>query len=317
MEEDVMTGARERAILERDREYRRLFYVALTRAADRLYICGFEGKNGRKDHCWYDMAWRALEALPGIEKPQDLAGGLAGGLRLRNEQGLAPPPSTAIALGIEPDLPAWARDPAPVEPIPPRPLAPSRPNQPEPTVASPLAEGGSGRDRDRDRGPARFQRGNHIHRLLQSLPDLAPDQRAAAASRYLAQPAHVLEPGQQADILSVTLVVLEHPAFAPIFAPGSRAEVPLTALLGGRVISGQIDRLAITDSEILVVDYKSNRPPPHRAEDVDIVYLQQLASYRAALMEIYPDKTVLCALLWTDGPNLMPIDGAILTAHAP
>jgi ATP-dependent helicase/nuclease subunit A len=303
MEDGVMAEARAKAEQDRDREYRRLFYVALTRAADRLYICGFEGKAGRKEHCWYDMAWRALAAMPEIERPDELAGGL----RLANSQGVPPPPMAAAAPAASETLPGWALRPAPAEPVPPRPLTPSRPEAPDPPVVSPLA----------DDGQARFQRGIHIHRLLQSLPDLPIDQRAAAAARYLAQPAHVLEPAQQADILAETLAVLEHADFAPIFGPGSRAEVPLTAVLSGRVVSGQVDRLAVTDSEIFVVDYKSNRPPPRRAGDVETVYLRQLASYRAVLEEIYPEKTVRCALLWTDGPNLMMIDDALLRPHSP
>ncbi|MBT6982855.1 MAG: double-strand break repair helicase AddA [Rhodospirillaceae bacterium] len=303
MEEDVMRQAREDAARDRDREYRRLFYVALTRAAERLYICGFEGKTGRKDHCWYDMAWRALADLPGIEAPDELAGGLC----LRNPQGKPVAQAVPARTAARDDLPNWAHQPAPVEPVPPRPLAPSRSDDPEPSVASPLANGGQ----------ARFQRGNHIHRLLQSLPDLPEVERAAAAARYLALPAHVLEPGRQAEILAETMAVLQDPDFAAIFGPGSRAEVPLTALLSGRVVSGQVDRLLLTDSQILVIDYKTNRPPPRRPEDVEVAYLRQLASYRAALTAIYPEKSVRCALLWTDGPNLMAIDEAILTPYAP
>jgi len=113
------------------------------------------------------------------------------------------------------------------------------------------------------------------------------------------------------------MAVLQDPDFAAIFGPGSRAEVPLTALLSGRVVSGQVDRLLLTDSQILVIDYKTNRPPPRRPEDVEVAYLRQLASYRAALTAIYPEKSVRCALLWTDGPNLMAIDEAILTPYAP
>jgi ATP-dependent helicase/nuclease subunit A len=303
MEEGVMKQARADAEHARDREYRRLFYVALTRAADRLYICGFEGRTGRKAHCWYDMAWRALAALPEIVKPAELIGGM----RLSSAQAKdAPTPVDAIKPERQ-SLPAWARQPAPAEPVPPRPLTPSRPEDAEPGVASPLANDGQ----------TRFQRGNHIHRLLQTLPDQAEENREAAAARYLALPAHVLDPARQREILAETMAVLRHPDFAPIFGPGSRAEVPLTALLSGRVVSGQVDRLLITDSEILVVDYKTNRLPPLKVAEVEAVYLRQLASYRAALIEIYPNKTILCALLWTDGPHLMVIEGDILSAFAP
>jgi ATP-dependent helicase/nuclease subunit A len=47
------------------------------------------------------------------------------------------------------------------------------------------------------------------------------------------------------------------------------------------------------------------------------IYLRQLATYRAALARIYPDRPVGCALLWTDGPLLMPISPGLLARHLP
>src|SRR3546814_3953982 len=61
---------------------------------------------------------------------------------------------------------------------------------------------------------------------------------------------------------------------------------PYTTLF--RSFAGQIDRLAVADDGILMVDYKSNRPPPATAERVAPVYLRQMAAYRALLREIYP-----------------------------
>ena len=61
------------------------------------------------------------------------------------------------------------------------------------------------------------------------------------------------------------------------------------------------------DREVLIIDYKTNRPPPMRAGDVAEAYLFQLAAYVLALGEIYPGKRVRAALLWTDGPRLMEI----------
>jgi len=75
--------------------------------------------------------------------------------------------------------------------------------------------------------------------------------------------------------------------------------------------------LAITDSEILVIDYKTNRQPPFVVDNVDEVYLRQLASYRAVLMHIFPYQTIRCALLWTSGPKLMLVDETILISYSP
>jgi ATP-dependent helicase/nuclease subunit A len=164
---------------------------------------------------------------------------------------------------------------------------------------------------------ARFRRGRLVHRLLQSLPELPAERRRAAAVRFLARPVHGLEAAAAAAITDETLAVLEQPDFAALFGPGSRAEVPLVGLVGGRVVSGQVDRLLVTDDAVLVVDYKTNRPAPSLPADVPAVYLAQLAAYRAALAVIYPGKAVRCLLLWTDGPRLMELSADLLDAHAP
>ena len=65
---------------------------------------------------------------------------------------------------------------------------------------------------------------------------------------------------------------------------------------------------------MLIVDYKTVRPPPATEDAVPPLYLRQLATYRAALARIYPDRRIDCALLWTEGPRLMPISPAIACA---
>ena len=66
-------------------------------------------------------------------------------------------------------------------------------------------------------------------------------------------------------------------------------------------LNGRIDRLAVTDHEVLIIDYKTNRPPPSEAAGVAPAYLFQLAAYRLALGRIYPGRPVRAAILWTDG----------------
>jgi ATP-dependent helicase/nuclease subunit A len=111
--------------------------------------------------------------------------------------------------------------------------------------------------------------------------------------------------------------VLEAPAIAHAFGPGSRAEVPLAGVVDGRVIAGQVDRLVVGPHEVLVIDYKTNRAPPATPDQVPAAYLRQMAAYGALLRQIYPGRRVRCALLWTQGPRLMPLDDAALSSHAP
>jgi ATP-dependent helicase/nuclease subunit A len=197
--------------------------------------------------------------------------------------------------------------PAPDEPAPPRPLVPSRPTDDEPPVISPLgADAGT-----------RFQRGLLIHRLLQGLPHLPPEARAGAVRVYLARPVHGLARAAQGKIAAEALAVLENPGFAELFGPESLAEVPLTGVVSGQVVSGQIDRLLVADEAVTVIDYKTNRPPPESADAVPALYLRQMAAYREVLRQIYPGRPVRCVLLWTDGPRLMELGDVLLDPHAP
>ena len=80
-------------------------------------------------------------------------------------------------------------------------------------------------------------------------------------------------------------------------------------------MSGTIDRLAVTESCVLIADFKTNRPPPASPAQTPAPYLAQMALYRAALMKIYPAKRVAAALIWTDGARLMELPEALLDAE--
>jgi len=164
---------------------------------------------------------------------------------------------------------------------------------------------------------SRFLRGNLVHALLQTLPELEPARRPAAARGYLARPVHGLDDAAQEAIAEETLAVLGHPEFAELFGPGSRAEVPLVGRIGDQIVSGQLDRVLVKDDEIWVIDFKTNRPPPRSISDVPDIYVRQMAIYRTALGEIYPHKRVRCLLLWTVQARLMELPESLLQTAAP
>jgi ATP-dependent helicase/nuclease subunit A len=290
---------------KRDQEYRRLLYVAMTRAADRLYICGWQTKRTPPAGNWHALAAAGLRAAGAeifafaSEAFPDSLSWPGEGLRLRHAQ--TAQPSAARPASRQPAkhgaLPDWCWRQPPPEPAPPKPLAPSQPRAQEPPARSPLGT---------DRGAA-FLRGRLVHRLLQSLPAIEPLWRAAAAERFLSLPVHGLAPEDRRAILNETMAVLQHADFAPLFGPGSVAEVPVVGLVGGRALSGQIDRLVVDRDAVLIVDYKTIRPVPATLAEVPALYLEQLAAYRAAIAAVFPGKEIRCALLWTDGPMLMPI----------
>lgn len=312
-----------KARLEKQRrdeeEHRRLLYVAMTRAEDELYLCGVQNDKSPPEGSWWRLVHAGLSLLPNTETiPFDGGEGWDGEALRLSDQATASVLETINTEGS--DVPAeliedttapeWARRrPAP-EPSPPRPVAPSRPasedlEAEDPPVFSPFSGGG-----------ARFKRGLLIHRLLQTLPDVPEEARADRAKAFLQRPGVGISAAEVEAITAETLAVMQVPGFAALFGPGSRAEVPLTGIVsrknGPEVISGQVDRLIITEKEVLVVDYKTLRPSPATAEETPLAYIRQMAAYRALLTQIFPEKPVRCAILWTDQARLLPLDTGLL-----
>jgi ATP-dependent helicase/nuclease subunit A len=300
-------AARER----QEQEYRRLLYVALTRAEDRLYICGYRGVKNPKPDCWYSLVAEAFPAsAQKIECGADEDGEVLFTSRLEHAQEAVPEKEKRRrekSDAVREPLPAWVWRVPENEPSPPQPLAPSRPDDNEPAMKGPLAEGEDWK----------FSRGIIVHQILEVLPQLPEAQWEKVLAHYLARPRLQIPPSLQKSFAREILAVLRHPEFAAIFGEGSRAEVPVVGLTAQKILSGQMDRILVTDKEVLIVDYKTNRPPPRRPEEVPVIYLKQMAAYRAVIHNIYPRHEIKCALLWTDGPLLMPLSDKMLDSYIP
>src|SRR5262249_50578877 len=204
--------------------------------------------------------------------------------------------------------PSWLDADAPADPPPVRLLAPAAAYD----EATPRRAWVSASGEERDKALAR---GTLVHRLLQSLPDIPQAARAGAAWRSLARSGVKFSAEERETIVAQLGALLEDPRFSALFAPGSRAEIPIVGWLDGTLaVSGQVDRLAVTRDTVLIADYKTNRPAPRRLAEVPRDYVRQLALYRAVLGELYPGKRIRAALVWTDVPDLMEISEQSLDA---
>ncbi|MEM7779942.1 MAG: double-strand break repair helicase AddA [Pseudomonadota bacterium] len=296
--------AEEKAEIAAMQEHWRLLYVAMTRAEEALFIGGSLGPRQAKKGEPHEDSWYA-KLLPVFDTPP-LEDAIWGSLR---EWGMRADPlfeAEETSAGAERVvLPTWATTPIGEEPRPPRPLAPSNAGE----------EQGSDPPLEAEVAAIAARRGVLIHRLLERLPDIAPDTREKIAQVWLERQAQGLAPEARAEMLGSALKVLDHPAFGDIFAPGALAEVPLTATVGGVVVTGIADRLLVNDDTVTVVDFKTTRRPPQSLEDVPLSTQRQMAAYHAALSVIYPDKNVRCAVLYTHQPTLFEIPAVTLEAH--
>jgi ATP-dependent helicase/nuclease subunit A len=308
-----VVAARTAMLADTEDEYRRLLYVAMTRAADRLIVGGCMPGNMRtvRAFSWYDLIDKGL-SNSGLDLLEfENAGGKV--KRYSRSEDVAVPATVAVApeAATPIALPAWLCSSAPPEAPPDNLLRPSDPAEDDgPRVKT----GESIRARARA-----LQRGTLVHRLLQSLPDLASERRRDAARRYLERNAVDWAEEEREALAERVLALIDNPRFAEVFAPGSRAEVSIVGRLKRlagppALVSGQIDRLVVTPSEVLIVDFKTNHAPPSRLAEAPAAYLRQLALYRAVLTKLYPERPIRAALLWTETPELMEISAPALDA---
>jgi ATP-dependent helicase/nuclease subunit A len=384
----ALAAARAAALAENENEHRRLLYVAMTRAAERLIVAGYRGGKGKPAGCWYDLVFGGLSGKPGFEeigtgdtrlwrycKPaaaQAQGSKTTPTLQLSLPFALATQAPRAVAApqpivqqdvaidGAAQSPPAWLTEPAPAQARLPTALSPSRAQEVQEEITHAAASGAHGAAATGPppravaealaaasatpaaaalsspksapthvpprRRPAHLSapeveramlRGVLFHRLMQSLPDVPAAQREEVGHQYLARAGVAFSAEERGRFLAQALAVFADARFAPLFGPGSRAEVPIIGRLArpGRPeipVSGQIDRLMVTAEEVLIGDYKTNRDPPRDIAAAPRGYVDQLAIYRGVLARIYSDRPIRCVLVWTEIPDLMEFSAATL-----
>ena len=298
---EATLGARERLADAAAGEYRRLLYVAMTRAAERLIVAGHCGPNGPQAGCWHEMVRGGL-AESMHEVPAPWGGG-----------------ETILRLASPPHAASSAREP-------PRAAAPSPPDwlfapAPQEAAATPLRAAGP-RVAPAPGADARGREAGKLsHALLQYLPGLEPARRADAATRYLETRAPEFSPAARAALRAGALRALASPQLAPLFAPDARAEAPIAARFARAGLppfefSGRIDRMAILPDAVLFADFKSGARPAGGAPPG---YVRQMALYRAALAPIFPAHALRAWIVWlgdASAEELAPglLDEAFLAA---
>ena len=278
---------RERRGLRQAEESLRLLYVALTRARCWLIVAGAgEAKTETKElanWCWYrlvEAGMIGLGALPSVRGLRHATGDWPVAVGRQHRVAMA-----AVAL------PDWAQTRAPEALRPVLPLSPS-------DLGGAKVMWG---DSDAVDADAAKTRGTLLHLLLERLPEQPRKDWPVIAASLMAD-----------AVLPEAVAVIT--GFADLFAPGTLAEVAITANLNGQRLYGSIDRLVIHADHVLAVDYKSNRLIPDGPSQVPEGLLRQMAAYAAALQQVFPQHRIDTAILWTAGPQLMPLDPDIVRA---
>ncbi len=273
-------------------EYRRLLYVALTRAEERLCICGYKLSTKPSDESWYEICRRSLEKIS--EQKDD-------GTLVYEVKQVAPVEKNAEPLKkVEKiKVPDWVEQMAPEEGALSKPFTPSKADEEDDEIAlSPLIGNQNGR----------YRRGVLIHKLLQFLPQSQEVDKESLIRKFIIHNATNISEYEIERVTKEVLRLIKDERFGNLFGEQSRAEVPIMGQVGDRIISGQIDRLVIEEDCVKIIDYKTNRPAAQSVEDVPQLYRKQLYAYRELVERLYPDKRIETYILWTDTAHLMMVE---------
>ncbi len=289
----AMQEAREAAQEKLQNERLRLLYVALTRA-EKWLIVAAAGDVGEAGDSWYRMVETAMKDGGAVEC--DLGGQT--GLRLHHGDWdglpLVVPPATETVTHSLPEL--FRKPAAPY-------VAPAAAISPSDLGGAKALPGEQGLDED-----AAKSRGSRLHLLLEHLPG-QPNESWPQLAQNLLQDA-----ADSAELLAEAQAVLNQPALAPVFAAEALAEVPLSADLDGVRIHGVIDRLIVSPDRVLAVDFKSNATVPTSSQQCPEGVLRQMGAYAHALAQIYPERAIETAILWTRTAQLMPLPHELVIA---
>ncbi len=289
----LIARARQDARTREENERLRLLYVALTRA-EKWLIVAAAGDIGKDGTSWYSMVDAAMTkagaTLLDGTAIRRLTHGDWDGLPLVEQD------QSAVSLETLPEVfwqPASAPGPAPAT------LSPSE------LGGAKALPGDAGLDED-----AAKLRGTRLHLLLEHLPMADRAAWSDLGTRLLPDMADA----DRHSLLTEATAVLEAPHLAGLFAPGTLAEVPVTADLLGRRMHGVIDRLIVTTTEVQAIDFKSNATVPDTPQACPLGLLRQMAAYEHALSQIYPDHRIKTGILWTRTAQLMWLPHDLVTA---
>ena len=296
---------------KQDEEKKRLLYVAMTRAQDHLYICGWKNQNSPSENCWYEMISNAFPAAADVVDEPNLKGfdkdNKIKVRRIRSKNISTVNNKTSTSIRPISELPAWTSTGFSDVITKDHQKSYSATSKTELEVISPIEY----------EKVDKYQKGNIVHTLLQFLPELPPSKREKMAKTFLEQRALSLDKKTRNDLLKKTLRVINHPDLSFAFDQKAIAEAAVYGTIKNMGVTAQIDRLLVKEDRVIIIDYKSNMEIPQNPSKVPKMYLRQLATYKKLMGDVYPNHHSECFIIWTEAPTVMKIEEDILAEYEP
>ena len=274
-------------------EYRRLLYVALTRAEDRLYVCGYQKKQKPTDKSWYEVVGSNMNNMKELIKEDEK-------IYYQTEQEIEiKSEKKKKEVGKIEVKPYWVSEDAKEEGALSKPLSPSKIEEADDELAvSPLIKGAKNT----------YLRGQIIHKLLQFVADAKLSDKELAVREFVLNNCPEIDDKELEGIVKEVMRLVNDEKFRIVFDENSRAEVSVMGMVDDKIVSAQLDRVVIKDNEVFIFDYKTNRPAASKIDEVASAYIKQMNVYKKLMEKIYPDKKVSGYIVWTNTFNIMQVN---------
>lgn len=259
-------------------EYLRLLYVAMTRAQEKLVICGYQGAKSISDDCWYEIINKTMRQLASLQQDGSLIYGSNEINYLTEEvESLTKYDNiihfypehinkTLVTKTILPDDHIISTT---------TPLTPDSP----------------------------LEYGLIFHKILE---DTISSKMLDKMSEHPFIKS--LTFSEQSRILCSIKKIQANAEFIELIKLKTITEINLGMITDSNVMKLKRIDLMICDGErVIIIDYKSDIRPAYNIDNVPLAYIEQLTNYKNICQLIYPSKQIITKILWLEDGRLMDI----------
>ncbi|MEG8099109.1 double-strand break repair helicase AddA [Candidatus Liberibacter brunswickensis] len=294
-------------------EYNRLLYVGMTRASDKLIICKYSNNNHNNNHekksnkrTWYDMVYDSFSGDQRVKK-----------IKLKNS--LNKDEWTAYEWSIHhPENISVETEPITKQLfeqkiIPEKLLYPIKNKINEPYILNPsMIEKNSATSLTTLLSESNtLKRGFMIHKLLQIIFKIPENERKQFITSYCKKNAKFYSVQEYKNLVLSITNLLEHPIMITAMSCDSHTEVSISGKVffpkKDVIVSGRVDQISISKKNIFIFEYKTHHNVPEEIDSIPSNHIEQLSIYEQILKDSYPNKSLICLLIYVSKPKIFVI----------
>ena len=277
----------------------RLFYVALTRAENELYICGLGKKSNKKS--WYSISEEAMNHLnckkSVFEFDNNLEKFVYGKYNYLDN-------SLSETINNESNKNS---DPYIIETILKNIKTYNYTNNKQKIISPSQYYNYIDRDKPAQNNINSIEKGKIIHKLLEILPKIDRSNWKNVMNIYKNNIKNFTQ-SEISEISKIIFNILDNDNLKQFFSEKSNSEVNIVGEIDGNIVSGRIDRMVELEDKILILDYKNTLKNYKNSEELPKEYIRQLEIYKKLLERTNKNKPIECYILITSYGILIKVE---------